>query len=207
MRISLWLIFVFCTGTVARSQEMPINGPDIHQCGGFLVDNGLSSSPYTNNQNETITICAQAPETIINLYFSVFDLGSGDYMKIYNGPNTAAPLMGTYYGTDLQSEDVTSSNTSGCLTVLFFADGGGIGNFGAEISCGPPCERPTAIITTGQEPLPVLICPGEPITFDASSSTFAAGQSLQSFQWVFDDGTTNTTSWPTVMHTFPGPGG
>lgn len=189
-----------------QSQEMPINGADITQCGGFLVDDGFSSSNYSNNQNQTITICAPAPETIINLYFAVCALGTGDYLKIYDGNSTSAPLIGTYYNDDLQTTDITSTNPSGCLTVQFYSDGSVTGNFGAEISCGPPCIRPQSVINTNQNPIPVLLCPGEAITFDGSASQFAPGTTMQSFEWQFDDGTTSTTGWPTVSHTFEEPG-
>jgi gliding motility-associated-like protein len=200
----LSLLFLFSYSLF--SQEMSIDGVDITQCGGFLVDDGFSSGNYSNNQNESITICAPAPETIINLYFTISAMGSGDYIEIFDGPNSSAPLIGTYYGTDLQTTDITSTNASGCLTVHFIADGDGVGNFAAEISCGPPCERPFSIINTNQDPNPILICPGEEVTFDGSASTFASGMSMAQVNWVFDDGTTNTTSWPSVSHIFEEPG-
>lgn len=185
---------------------MPINGPDISQCGGFLVDDGFSSGNYSNNQNQTIVICAVAPETIVNLYFSVFALGTGDYIEIFDGNTTTAPLIGHYTGTALQTTDVTSTNAQGCLTVRFVSDNSVVGNFAAEISCGPPCERPFAVVNTNQNPYPVLLCPGEAITFDAGQSQFAPGATMQSFEWFFDDGTTSTAGWPSVTHTFESPG-
>lgn len=185
---------------------MPVNGPDINQCGGFLVDDGLSSSNYSNNQNQTITICAVAPETIVNLYFTVCALGSGDFLEIYDGSSTTSPLIGSYTGTDLQTVDITSTNPNGCLTVRFVSDNSVVGNFAAEISCGLPCERPFAEINTVEDPYPIRICPGEAVTFDGSQSQFAPGASLQSFEWNFDDGTTNTSGWPSVSHTFDTPG-
>lgn len=188
------------------AQEMSITGANITQCGGFLVDDGMSSSSYSNNLNAEITVCAPAPETIINLYWAVFALGAGDQMEIFDGTNTAAPSMGVFTGAQLQAVDITSTNASGCLTVRFISDGTVSGNFGAEISCGPPCERPIAVINTNEAP-PLKICPGEQVTFDASPSIFANGANMQSFTWVFDDGSTNTTSWPTVTHTFDEPGG
>ena len=200
------LLILVLTCACATAQEMPINGADITQCGGFLVDDGFSSSNYSNNQNQSITICALAPETIVNLYFTVCALGAGDYLEIHDGPDTTSPLIGTYYGTDLQTTDITSTNASGCLTVHFFSDNAVVGNFAAEISCGPPCERPFAVVNTNQNPYPVLLCPGEEITFEGGASTFASGASLQSFEWIFDDGSTNSTDWPNVTHAFDNPG-
>lgn len=207
MKKLLLLLFVAFNVNQMWSQEMSITGGNITQCEGFLVDNGFSSSDYSNNVNATATICAPAPETIINLYFAVFDLGNGDYIEIYDGSDTSAPLMGTYFANDLQTTDITSTNASGCLTVHFVSDGNDVGNFGAEISCGPPCERPFAIINSNQDPIPILLCPGEELTMDASASTFAAGTSIQSWEWIFDDGTNNTNSWPSVTHAWDEPGG
>lgn len=188
------------------AQEMPITTGNITQCGGFLVDDGLSASNYSNNVDVTTTVCAEAPETIVNLYFAVCALGTGDFLEIYDGPNTSAPLIGTYTTDELQSVDVTSSNNSGCLTVRFVSDASGSGNFGAEISCGPPCERPFAIISTNEDPSPIRICPGDAVTFNGAASTFAQGASFAGALWTFDDGTTST-DWPTATHQFDNPGG
>lgn len=203
----LLLCMVSLASVQLFSQENSIANGNITACGGFLVDSGLSASDYGANQNLTATICAQAPETIVNLYWSVCDLGSGDYLEIFDGPNTSAALIGTYTFDDLQAQDITSTNASGCLTVHFVSDGIDEGNFGAEISCGPPCVRPITNITSDQEPAPLKICPGETITFDGSSTAFFNGASLSTFSWNFDDGSNNTTSWPSVSHTFNEPGG
>ena len=189
------------------AQENSMAGGNLTACEGFLVDDGLSASSYSNNANQTVTICAVAPETITNLYWNVFNLGAGDFIEIYDGPNSSAPLIGTYEGTELQAYDITSTNASGCLTVHFVSNNTGTGNFTAEISCGPPCERPVAVIETVEGPSPLLGCPGDAVTFNASASQFAAGTSIQSFTWVFDDGTTNSTDWPSVTHTYGTPGG
>src|SRR6185436_10967520 len=48
---------------------------------------------------------------------------------------------------------------------------------------------------------------GEELTLDASASTFADGASLASWEWIFDDGSSNSTNWPTVTHSWNDPGG
>ena len=203
-----YVIILLILSTIgASSQEVAVNGPDAIQCGGFLVDDGLSAGPYGANQNQSITICAVLPETIVNLYFTICDLGLGDNITIYDGNSIAAPLVGTYISGELQGVDITSTNAAGCLTVQFVSDAADNGNFAAEISCGLPCVRPIPVIDSGQGALPILICVGETITFDASTSIFAPGTNLQSLEWVFDDGITNTTTWPIVSHNYDEPGG
>lgn len=201
---------MFCLAGAVQNgfgQENPITGGDLSTCEGFLVDSGLSAADYGNNEDVEITICAESPETIINLYWNIFNLGTGDYIEIFDGPDNASPLIGTYTGNDLQTTDITSTNVDGCLTVHFVSDGAVAGNFGAEISCGLPCERPLSVITSAEDPAPLMICPGETVTFDASSSIFYNGTNVQDFEWIFDDGTTDVTNWPIVSHTFDEPGG
>jgi gliding motility-associated-like protein len=207
MAMMLCLVcFLFICNSI-RSQENSIANGNITACGGFLVDSGLSAGDYGDNEDYTATICAATPETIVNLYWSVSDLGNGDYIEIFDGNSTSSALIGTYFGSDLQSQDITSTNAEGCLTVHFISDGTGVGNFGAEISCGLPCVRPFSVITSDQEPMPLYVCPGEEINFNASSTEFFNGSSLGSFSWNFDDGTSNTTAWPSVTHFFSQPGG
>jgi gliding motility-associated-like protein len=205
-KILLSILFIAFSSCIF-AQEMSISAGPINACEGFLVDPGLSASNDPGNSNFTTTITAVAPETISNLYFALCDLQPGDYIEIFDGPNSSAPLLGTYTASQLQSQDITSSNASGALTVHFVSGANGGSNFVAEISCGPPCTRPFAVVHTNQEPTPILLCPGETVIFDASQSTFAPGMSMQSVQWIFDDGTTSNAGWPNISHTFAEPGG
>ncbi|MDZ4750422.1 MAG: gliding motility-associated C-terminal domain-containing protein [Flavobacteriales bacterium] len=206
------LILVFAAtilSSIAVAQEYPVSNPSITDCGGFLVDAGFSASDYGPNENFTSVICHDGTDDpIVNLYFSFFELGTGDEMSIYDGSSTASPLIGTYIGMELQAQDITSTNGDGCLTVVFTSNGdASVGSFGAEISCGLPCAKPFSIITTDEvEDNPIKVCVGEEIVFDGAASTFAEGAILGSFQWNFDDGLTDNANWPNVTHSFAEPG-
>jgi len=167
--------------------------------------------------DETLTICPEAPETILNLYWTGFIVGTGDYIVIHDGPDTSYPPITIggqggatgFTGNQLYLVDVTSTNPSGCLTVHFTSNNDeSLGNFTAMVSCGMPCAKPvTSIAIAGEDTTQeVLICKDETITFDASATTFLNGASYQSVVWDFDDGTTNTTSWPTADKLFSVPG-
>jgi hypothetical protein len=83
-------------GTV-QAQETPISaGGTITDCVGYLVDSGLSASDYNANENFTITVCPEAPETVTTLYFALAALGPGDVITIYDGTSTDATVLGTY---------------------------------------------------------------------------------------------------------------
>ncbi|MCH2200078.1 MAG: gliding motility-associated C-terminal domain-containing protein [Flavobacteriales bacterium] len=193
---------------LAFGQEVNISTGSYTGCGGFLVDSGNTAGDYTPNENYTFLICAEEPEEVINLYWNLCDLGEGDQISIYDGVDDTAPLIGTYTGFDLQAQDIYNSvdNTTGCLFLVFTSDAEDNGNFTAEISCGYPCERPFAILE-GQDEIPLLICPGDEVNFDASPSTVAEGFELTEWEWDYGDGEVETfTDGPTASHTYDVPG-
>lgn len=112
------------------AQQIAIGTGDITDCGAFIVDSGYSAADYSDSEERTTTICSDGSEAsnLINLYFTVFQLGTGDTFYIYDGQDTSAPLIGTYTTSDLQGLDVTATNGTGCLTVRFTSDGDGDGD-------------------------------------------------------------------------------
>jgi sugar lactone lactonase YvrE len=82
------------------------------------------------------------------------------------------------------------------------------GTPGTPISLGSEGANPVAIAITPDQ-APVAHVHGEfdsfgTITFDASASTVAYG-TIASYAWNFGDGTTETTTTPTVSHTYANP--
>lgn len=197
----------FVPTVVMRAQQNSITGGNYTFCDQFILDDGLSSSSAGVNVDATSTICPQAPETILNLQFLVFNLGPGDFLEIFDGSSAAAPLIGSFSGTQLEGQTITSNNTDGCLTLHFVTGASGTGNFNAAASCGLPCIPPVSVISSSEDPSPIRICPGETVDFSGAASQFAPGTTLANFEWDFDDGSTNTNSWPNVSHTFTEPGG
>ena len=197
------MTLAFATST---AQEIAISNTTLETCEGFLVDTGLSAGDYGPNEDITMTVCPEAPETIITLYWALANLGPGDILQIFDGPDDTAPLLGTYIEYEAQGLELFASedNPTGCLTLHFTSDGAGEGSFVAEMSCGYPCERPFAIVESG-EPVPHLACPGEEITFDASNSTVADNFEIVSWEWDFGDDNTSSTG-PVVSHSFDNPG-
>ncbi len=192
-----------------HGQEIPISSSTLTTCEGFLVDTGLSASDYSPNENFTMVICAET-DTIVNLHFNFFGLGTGDNLTIYDGSDISAPLIGTFEGDDLQQVDITSTNPGGCLTLVWTTDGEDEGSFGAEISCGAPCIPPLATVTVDDTLTNTyLTCPGNVLTFDASPTIFSNGAQVASWEWDFGDETvvSSDDSWPIITHVFEEPGG
>ncbi len=115
-------------------------------CSGKFYDNGGATGSYTNSTNYTVTFepCNNLKSVSIN--FTSFDIESSsscsyDYLKIYNGPNTSSPLIGTYCGTTSPGL-ITSTHLSGALTFEFKSDVSGNGaGWSANISCLTNCSN------------------------------------------------------------------
>lgn len=192
------------------AQEFPIStSPTIQTCQGVLLDSGGNAGEYDDNEGFLTTICPEAGQPAISLDWVIFNLSTGgqptfDRILIYDGnTNDVANLIGTWSGTN--SPGIVSagfSNPTGCLTVEFFSNEAGTGNFAANISCFQPCEPPTAVATLPEQPF--LTCVGETITFDASQSFAATGFNIISYTWDFDDASSATG--PVVSHAFAEPG-
>lgn len=203
------VLSVFISGAVQAQEIIISDGGFFVGCGGVILDTGGNPGDYSNNENITFTICPDfdAGETIVTIDFLIFNLGDGDQMNVHQGINTLFPLQGTYTGQELSGQFITTAedNPTGCITVQFISDGSVTGNFALIVSCGPPCERPVAIVDAGG-PNPIRVCVDEEITFDGNPSTFADGTSLASYNWTFDDGTSDNSSGLIVNHSYSEPG-
>ncbi len=139
----------------------------VNTCSGNYYDTGGSGGNYANNQLYSTTYCSNSGNCI-EVTFTSFSLESGwDYLTLYDGPSTASPAIGTYSGTTLQGQTITSS--TGCITLEFDSDGSvtypgwtmavncvacpvptcsdGIQNQGETgIDCGGPCPACPAIV-------------------------------------------------------------
>ena len=208
MKKSLLLLFVFSLASNFNAQEISIAATDSYtSCLGAVVDSGLSAGDYGSNENETITWCPEAPETVLNFYWVVFDLDAASTITLYDGDNNTAPFIGSYSGDELQGQDIFSSvdNVTGCITVEFTSGAGSSGNFGAYASCGYPCDRPFAIVNP-TELQPHYACLNELVYLEALSSTVADGQELVSWVWDLGDGNIDDTSGPILEHMYTSPG-
>lgn len=198
-------------GNIVFGQIFSITDGAVNTCTGALLDSGgEGAGGYSNNENFTTTICPDGPGLSVNLSFVTFNLSSAgsapaDNLSIYDGPDTNAPLIGTYTDGSLQGTVILASpiNATGCLTLVFTSNENGTGVFAATISCVTPCFPPVAMVDMG-EPQPALVCPDEVLTFDGSGSFAQPGFSIASMEWDMGDGTTATGA--TVQHSYPEPG-
>lgn len=172
-------------------------------CGAAVVDSGGNGGPYSADENLTFTICPEAPETISNISWLIFDLANeGDTMFVYDGPDANSQPMGQFTGNQLQGlSQAASESAGGCITLVFTSAGAG-GNFAFTVACGEPCFPPLVVVTGQGQENPALVCADEEITFDATQSIFGDNALPDQYEWSFGDGETITTTSAVVSHSY-----
>ena len=127
-------------------------------CGGNFLDSGVLGN-YANNSNLGTLICPSSPTDKVTVTFTSFDTESNnDILSIYNGNSAAAPLIGSYSGTNLPPS-ATSSAANGCLYFVFVSNSSVTQTgWSSNITCAPAasCPNPlgvnasTVVTTTSQ---------------------------------------------------------
>ena len=151
--LSLW--------SVASSATTPQILPP--PCGGTFSDIGGASANYTNNADDTVTVCPANVGDAVTVTFTSFNTqATADGLYIYDGNNTTtAPLIpstnpagtvpgglaGSYWGTIIPGP-FTSTAPNGCLTFRF-RSGAAVNATGwtSNVTCAPAptCARPKTL--------------------------------------------------------------
>jgi len=122
------------------NEEFLMGNQVIHTCSGLFYDDGGEGN-YSNNADFVTTVYGDASSddytlVVEFLEFSV-ETNDGctyDYLEIYNGENTSAPLIGKYCGVNPGT--VVSDNPEHALTFAFTSDGSvNQAGWKATISC------------------------------------------------------------------------
>ncbi|MFW5768188.1 MAG: CUB domain-containing protein, partial [Bacteroidota bacterium] len=198
------------------------DGGTENTCSGTLYDSGGASADYGNDESITYTICSDNSAQI-ELDFSVFNLATdGDELIVYDGPNTAAPLLASGDGNDLQGELLTSGGN--CLTLVFTSNSSGTDSgFAADISCGSTCQNfyveweSTDPAITNTDSMFIDICNGETIDFSVegdypfNNNGYTQSDATTHFEWEVFDGENNEiyegTDLTDLTYTFDEEGG
>ncbi|MCP4439585.1 MAG: T9SS type A sorting domain-containing protein [Aureispira sp.] len=105
-------------------------------CVDTLYDMGGPNRNYYNKENYIYTIDPVSPNPL-NVTFNSFDVELNyDYLRLYDGLDTSAPLIGVYTGTNSPGTVIANS---GALTLLFTSDGATTSpGWSAVYDCGLP---------------------------------------------------------------------
>jgi len=181
---------------------MPASGTGNLQtaCSGTLYDSGGPSANYGANQDAQITITPFGG-TSVNLSIILFDVEAGssgtncnyDYVRIYDGPGTASPLLGTYCNNNLPPGTINSTGNS--ITIVFHSDAG-LEVPGFEISWS--CVLPTTPPVTDFSADVLTSCSGL-ISFSDLSTNGPTGWS-----WDFGDGNVSSLQNPSNVYALNG---
>lgn len=154
----------FTTTTTGCYYQQTIS---VSACGGSWYDSNGPGGNYFNNESSVITFCPSTPGQYVQVSFNSFATESGyDFLTIYNGSNTSAPVLGVYSGTTVPC--VTSAtNAAGCLTFKFTSDGSTrAAGWDATLSC----------LSSPAGPLAGTVCSNAPsitLPYSAASQTTA----------------------------------
>lgn len=109
-------------------------------CDGIFYDAGGPDNDYGNDQDIVMTILPDEDEALVGVDFLSFSIEAQascnyDWLKIFDGPSTMSPLIGTYCGSNSPGE-LIASNESGALTFQFHSDGSVTeSGWAAQVSC------------------------------------------------------------------------
>lgn len=145
------------TGYIAvMPPEFNMANGTVTTCTGNFYDSGGPSGNYTNSLDLTQTFYPSTSGAMIRFTFNSFNTESGyDYLRIYNGTTTTAPLIGTYHGTNGPGT-VTASNVTGALTFRFTSDVSVVAaGWSASISCYSTTNPPVAAFSASNTSPPL----------------------------------------------------
>jgi Zn-dependent metalloprotease len=169
---------------------MPPSGSQtLTSCKGVIFDEGGAGN-YSNSTQVTTTI-APLGAASITLTFTAFDFESNyDYLKIYNGTSTSAPLIGAYDGNTLPNGGTVTAS-SGAITLEQITDNAvTAAGFVASWQCVMPAVPPVADFFADD----TSTCQGVVYFSDYSSN------GPNAWLWDFGDGSTSTSRNP--VHTY-----
>lgn len=178
----LLIIFVIFFSINLNAQVYNIatyNGQTISTCSGTFYDSGGPSGYYTAGQTYTITFSPSTVGAYINVDFTSWNIGAGDALEIFDGPNLASPSFGVL--TNLLSPinmviNASILNPSGALTFKWTSSSSNPG-WAATISCGLPCQNFSVGILSSTPAFHldsgyyyIDICPGDTMSITAQGN-------------------------------------
>jgi gliding motility-associated-like protein len=198
-KILLYTFLLF--STISFTQTYTMSNANVNSCSGTFYDSGGAGGDYANGESFTKTFCPSTAGTKMRINFTAFATeASYDFLTVYDGATTAAPVLGVFAGTAGPGlTQATAGNASGCLTFKFTSDGSGIrSGWTGLMSCVFPCQNVIPVFTTTPAAVAgiIKICAGTSVAFNGSGTNYpnnnagyTQSNSTSTFNWTFGDGT------------------
>lgn len=111
---------------ISVNAEFMMGNQTVTTCEGLFFDSGGDAGNYSNNEDFTMTFLPGNPTSVIIADFLSFNVEANsscdyDWLKIYDGTSTSAPLIGIYCGTNSPGT-IEAGNDEGALTFQFHSD-------------------------------------------------------------------------------------
>jgi len=189
------------TGYITVSSDYKMRTGTFYTCTGNFYDSGGSGANYTNGEDYTITFKPCVPAGKVKVQFTAFNVETqsscnNDYLLVYNGESTSAPLVGKYCGTTSPGT-VTASGSSGALTFRFVSNAStNRAGWAANISCQ---ASQTVEIPAGWSGLSGFIIPVNSDIQQVMQPVQTELVLIQNFEGVYypDGGINTLDSWDT----------
>jgi len=218
-QIFLFVALLVSSITFSQDYIMGTDTGTITTCSGTFYDSGGPSGLYSIDEDYTLTFCPDLvtnPGSVIRVEFTQFetqgpDTACTDPLTAYHGNSVATAIDNQAYCDLLSPFTIQSISPDGCITFVFTSNNTSqkIG-WAANITCYVPCTPPVANLvdeSTLDLCSTTSLNPGNTtVSFDATPSTTVAGTTITTYEWVWGDGTIDTTNTPTNTHIYPGDG-
>ncbi|MCK9424081.1 MAG: carboxypeptidase regulatory-like domain-containing protein, partial [Bacteroidales bacterium] len=160
----------------------------VSSCEGMFYDSGGPDGPYQNNENFTLTITPTTAGAKTKFNFTSFECEADyDFLRVYDGPDVTAPLIGTFTGLTVPPQLVelvaSAGNASGAITFNFTSDGSVVKNgWVAAVTCVVPFNHDLAGASVSGPLTPSV---GNPATYTVTVANVGTNAELGSNYMVY----------------------
>jgi hypothetical protein len=144
-----------------------VNFPDDVVCDIMLLDPGYNGDYNRDAVVHDVTLSPATAGKVLEAAILMFELEATDRLEVYDGPGSASPLLGEFYGGDYSGNQLPpilrATNTAGELTFRFFTSNAPaefFPGFEVKISCVDP-SAPLRTLNAEQKNLSVTEGPLE----------------------------------------------
>lgn len=190
------------TDYITASEDFVIQNTTVTTCSGIFYDTGGAGDNYSDNEDFIMTFLPAQAGSKVSLEFIAFTVEYDnncdyDYLRIYDGENTSAALIGEYCGSNSPGT-VLATNNAGALTFEFHSDFS-VNESGwiAVVSCEGILLPPVADFTAST----TWLIEGGSVAF----SDLSANEPV-AWSWQFEGGEPATSDEQNPLVTYPNPG-